>query len=62
MKQHSVLGSTMSDIQSFNDVMDNINDKKYLPIVDKIFPMKDIRSAHQYIEKRQQMSKVIVVP
>ena len=62
MKQHSILGSTMSDIQSFNEVMNKISEKKYTPIIDKIFPMKDIRLAHEYIEERQQMGKVIVVP
>jgi NADPH:quinone reductase-like Zn-dependent oxidoreductase len=52
----------MSDIQSFNKVMNKISEKKYTPIIDKIFPMKDIRLAHEYIEERQQMGKVIVVP
>ncbi len=62
MKQHSILGSTMSDIQSFNEVMNKISEQKYTPIVDKIFPMEDIRLAHEYIEERRQIGKVIVVP
>ena len=62
MKQHSILGSSMSDIQSFNEVMNKISEKKYTPIIDKIFPMEDIRLAHEHIEERQQMGKVIVVP
>jgi len=62
MKQHSILGSTMSDIQSFNEVMNKISEQKYTPIIDKIFPMGDIRLAHKYIEERHQMGKVIIVP
>jgi hypothetical protein len=30
--------------------------------VDKIFAMKDIREAHNYIENRQQMGKVVLLP
>ena len=62
IKQQSIMGSTMSNIQSFYKVMDNINHKIYTPLIDKVFPMKDIRFAHQYIEDRRQMGKVIVVP
>ena len=62
MKQHSILGSTMGDMQSFNEVMNKISEQKYTPIIDKIFPMGDIRLAHKYIEERHQMGKVIIVP
>ena len=62
MKQQSILGSTMSNISVFKKVMAKINQKQYLPIVDKIFAMKDIREAHNYIENRQQMGKVVLLP
>ena len=60
IKQQSILGSTMGSIPAFKEVMEKINQKKYTPIVDKVFPMKNIRDAHSYIENRQQMGKVIV--
>jgi NADPH:quinone reductase-like Zn-dependent oxidoreductase len=62
MKQHSFYGSTMSDINSFNEVIHKIINNKYMPIVDKVFKMENVRLAHQYIEDRQQMGKVILVP
>ena len=62
MKQQSILGSTMSSISTFKEVMNIINDKKYIPMVNKIFPMKDIRDAHAYIENRQQSGKVVLLP
>ena len=62
MKQQSILGSTMSNIPAFKKVMAKINQKQYLPNVDKIFAMKDIREAHNYIENRQQMGKVVLLP
>ena len=62
MKQQSILGSTMSNISAFKKVMSKINQRKYQPIVDKIFAMKDIREAHNYIENRHQMGKVVLLP
>ena len=62
MKQQSILGSTMSSISTFKEVMSKINNQNYNPMVDKIFAMKDIRDAHEYMENRQQSGKVVLVP
>ncbi len=62
MKQQSLLGSTMSSISAFKEVMIKIKQKKYLPVVDKIFPMKNVQDAHEYLENRKQMGKVVMVP
>ena len=62
MKQQTILGSTMANIPTFNEVMDKIKDGRYTPMVDKVFPMEDIRDAHEYLEHRKQMGKVVVVP
>ena len=45
---------------SFNEVMIKIKNGKYIPTLDKVFPMKDIRNAHEYIENRQHMGKVVM--
>jgi len=60
MKQQSIIGSTMSNIETFRKVMEKIHNKVYLPFVDEIFPMKYIRQAHEYIENRQHMGKVVM--
>ena len=62
IKQQTILGSTMGSISAFEKVMDKIQDGKYIPMVDKVIPMEDIRDAHDYIENRKQMGKVVVVP
>jgi len=62
MKQQSILGSTMSNIKAFNEVMNKINEKKYKPMIDKIFTMEAIQDAHDYIENRHQSGKVVVIP
>ncbi len=61
MKQQSILGSTMSDLDTFAKVMDKIHAKKYQPYVDRIFPLQDVREAHERIENREQMGKVVLV-
>ena len=62
IKQHSILGSTMGSMPAFKEVMHKIEMGQYLPMVDKVFAMEDIRNAHKYIENRKQMGKVVVVP
>ena len=61
MKQHTILGSTMASIPAFKEVMDKIENGKYIPMVDKVIPMEDIRDAHEFIENRMQMGKVVLV-
>ena len=53
MKQHTILGSTMASIPAFKEVMDKIENGKYIPMVDKVIPMEDIRDAHEYLQNRQ---------
>ena len=60
IKQQSILGSTMGSIPTYKEVMEKINQEKYIPTVDQVFPMGDIRHAHEYMENRQQMGKVVV--
>ena len=62
MKQHAIIGSTMASIPVFKEVMNKIISRKYIPMVDKVIPMKDIRDAHEYIENRNQMGKVVLIP
>ena len=62
MKQQSILGSTMSSIDSFINVMNKIENKKYKPFVDKIFSFNDIKKAHLYMEESKQKGKIVLVP
>ena len=62
MKQQTILGSTMAGIDTFNAVMSKINNKIYKPFVDKVFLFDDIKKAHEYLEKSNQIGKVVLVP
>lgn len=59
-KQQSILGSTMSDIDTFKKVQDKIGKRVYTPFIDKIFPLEDIKSAHRRIEDRKNIGKVVL--
>jgi len=61
IKQHTIMGSTMSSLPTFKEVMEKIHNKVYSPFVDKIFKMEDIRKAHAYIEQSKHNGKVAMV-
>jgi NADPH:quinone reductase-like Zn-dependent oxidoreductase len=61
-KQQSIMGSTMGDVAAFDEVIQLLEEKKIRPVIDKVFPMKNIRDAHVYLEESHQAGKVILVP
>ena len=61
MKQQSILGSTMASIETFKDVMDNINNKLYTPFIDEVFKYNDYKQAYMKIQNRKQMGKIVFV-
>ena len=59
-KQQTIIGSTMSDINTFKKVQEKIAKNIYTPFVDKIYSMSDIKKAHKRIEDRQNLGKVVI--
>ena len=59
-KQQSIIGSTMGDIDTFKKVQEKIVNGAYIPFVDKVYPLSDIKEAHLRIEKRKNLGKVIL--
>ena len=62
MKQQTILGSTMSSISVFKKVINKINDRKYLPYIDKVYKFKDVKEAHLRMENRKHFGKIILTP
>ena len=50
----------MSNIKSFQAVLKKINEGKYKPIVDMVFPATDVIRAHQRIEDRKNIGKIVL--
>ena len=54
----SIIGSTMSTIADFNEVMDLIVAGKLKPIMDKIFPLQEAASAQERLWHNKNFGKV----
>jgi NADPH:quinone reductase-like Zn-dependent oxidoreductase len=59
-KQQSVLGSTMGSKSSFDGALALLNEGKISPVIDRIFPITEIQSAHKYLESGKQFGKVVL--
>ena len=60
-KQQTILGSTMGDVAAFDDCVSLVSKGTIKPIVDQSFKLNDIRHAHEYLEKGEQIGKVILL-
>lgn len=56
----SVFGARMGTQREFQDLTTALFKDEIKPVVDKIFPLEDASSAHDYIEGRQQVGKVLL--
>lgn len=61
-RQLRLLGSYMGTMGELHEVLGHIFAGRLKPVVDRTFPLRDIRAAHEYLEKSQMFGKVIVNP
>jgi NADPH:quinone reductase-like Zn-dependent oxidoreductase len=61
-RQLSLLGSYMGTMGELYDVLGHVFAGRLKPVVDRTFPLKDIRAAHEYMESSQMFGKVVLVP
>jgi NADPH:quinone reductase-like Zn-dependent oxidoreductase len=61
-RQLSFLGSYMGTMGELHEVMRHVFSGKLKPVVDRSFPLKDARGAHEYLESSSQFGKVVLVP
>jgi NADPH:quinone reductase-like Zn-dependent oxidoreductase len=61
-RQLSLLGSYMGTMGELHEVLGHVFAGRLRPVVDRVFPLSEIRSAHEYLEKSQMFGKVIVRP
>jgi len=57
-KHLSIIGSTMSTLADFSEVMDLIVDGKLKPIIDTTFPLKDATQAQERLWNNQNFGKI----
>jgi NADPH:quinone reductase-like Zn-dependent oxidoreductase len=61
-RQLSLLGSYMGTMSELYEVLSHVFAGRLKPVIDHIFPLKDIRSAHEYMEKSQMFGKIVLNP
>jgi NADPH:quinone reductase-like Zn-dependent oxidoreductase len=61
-KQLSFLGSYMGTMGELHEVLKHVFGGKLKPVVDKTFPLREARAAHERMEKSQQFGKIVLNP
>jgi len=62
MKNQSVLGSTMGPKAAFPEIFAKVAAGTYRPVVDQVLPLAEIARAHELLENRQVVGKIVLVP
>jgi NADPH:quinone reductase-like Zn-dependent oxidoreductase len=57
-KHLNIIGSTMSTLEDFKEVMDLIVTGKLKPILDKTYPLKDAALAQERLWKKKNFGKI----
>ncbi|HEV2399045.1 MAG TPA: zinc-binding dehydrogenase [Candidatus Sulfotelmatobacter sp.] len=61
-RQLRLLGSYMGTMGELREVLSHIFAGRLKPVIDRTFPLTDIRAAHEYLENSQMFGKVILNP
>jgi NADPH:quinone reductase-like Zn-dependent oxidoreductase len=61
-RQLNILGSYMGTMGELNEVLKHVFGGKLKPVVDRVFPLKEIRAAHEYMEKSEMFGKIVLTP
>jgi NADPH:quinone reductase-like Zn-dependent oxidoreductase len=59
-KQLTILGSTMGMRVDFEGAYDLIESGRARPVVDEVFPLSEIRRAHERLEAGEQLGKIVL--
>src|ERR1700730_18515261 len=61
-RQLTLLGSYMGTMGEFHEVLNHLFAGRLKPVVDRVFPLKELRAAHEYLEKSAMFGKIVVNP
>jgi NADPH:quinone reductase-like Zn-dependent oxidoreductase len=59
-RQLTLLGSYMGTMGELHEVLKHIFAGRLKPVVDRVFPLAEIRPAHEHLEKSQMFGKVVL--
>jgi NADPH:quinone reductase-like Zn-dependent oxidoreductase len=61
-RQLKLLGSYMGTMAELHEVLGHVFAGRLKPVLDRTFPLQDLREAHEYLERSQMFGKVVVNP
>ena len=61
-RQLRLLGSYMGTMGELHEVLGHVFAGRLKAIVDRVFPLKDLRATHEQLEKSQMFGKIVVNP
>ncbi|MGA9041287.1 MAG: zinc-binding dehydrogenase [Terriglobales bacterium] len=61
-RQLSILGSYMGTMGELHEVLQHVFAGRLKPVVDRVFPLKEARAAHEHMEKSQMFGKIVLNP
>jgi len=61
-RQLSLLGSYMGTMSELNEVLGHVFAGRLKPVIDHIFPLREIQAAHEYLAKSQMFGKIVLNP
>jgi len=61
-RQLTLLGSYMGTMGELHEVLKHVFAGRLKPVVDRAFPLNELRAAHEYLEKSQMFGKIVVNP
>jgi NADPH:quinone reductase-like Zn-dependent oxidoreductase len=61
-RQWSVVGSFMGGMGELHQVLKFVFRGQLKPVIDRVYPMAQIRAAHERLENKEQFGKVVLLP
>lgn len=61
-RQLSILGSYMGTMSELNEVLKHVFSGRLKSVVDRVFPLNQIRAAHEYMENSEMFGKIVLTP
>jgi NADPH:quinone reductase-like Zn-dependent oxidoreductase len=59
-RQLSLLGSFMGSMGELHDALKFVFRKQVRPVLDRVYPLSEIRAAHERLENKEQFGKVVI--
>jgi NADPH:quinone reductase-like Zn-dependent oxidoreductase len=61
-KQFNVLGSYMGTMGELHEVLKHVFRGNVSPVIDRTFPLEEVRAAHEYMEASEMFGKIVLKP